>query len=759
MIGQLRLRQLTLSLGGCALALSCVGVTSVKAQVDVVWDGSASSDWANPANWVSNAVPTDEDNARFNAGGAAVARISSDVGRNYETFIEGNHTLEVAPNGAVLVQSGIFVGGASGNGSVTQSGGVVRFTEIPTDVFAVNSRGLLLGAARDGTPQNSGTYALSGGLLTQDDSGANGNTNWNYIGFGNDDGSIRGEGTFNISGGTATFARRVNIGRQGKGTINQTGGTVRVLHETFAIGDDGFNTSTAGGIGEYNMSGGTLDVTDELVIGNWTNTSGTLNVSGGAQVTSRNNMYVSNFGPAAWTGDTGGAWNQPDVRANGAINQTGGSIVNHHQFGIGRSSNGEGVYNLSSGSFETAKDLTDANNDGIPGDIAEGATFIGADSGHGEVNISGTGSFTAHDRVSIGQGFNSHETASAIATRSTGEVNLTGGTFQITDTAQPGAEMLLVVGFGGGDGQFNLSAGTATIQGDVHVAEETTYSLLRGGVATDVTTNFTTGAVNQTGGTMNIEGNLTLGVGIGSEGEYNLSGGVLDLHGGAIAIGTGSGAFNFTGGTLKDVGSASLNLVNAGGTIQIGASPGIMNVGGNFLVTSASGSLEIEIAAANSFDQLKVSGTAALGGKLDVSLIGGGVVLGDTNGDQTVDLVDLNNVRNNFGATGLGDTDGDSDVDLTDLNNVRNNFGTSGEGFVPAVGSTFDILTATGGRTGAFASTDLPGLPGGSIWEVRYLANGVQLAVVASAVPEPGAAAYVVIAAVVLAAGWRRRMR
>ena len=51
------------------------------------------------------------------------------------------------------------------------------------------------------------------------------------------------------------------------------------------------------------------------------------------------------------------------------------------------------------------------------------------------------------------------------------------------------------------------------------------------------------------------------------------------------------------------------------------------------------------------------------------------VLLGDTNGDGVVDIVDLNNVRNNFGATGLGDTDGNGTVDITDLNNVRNNFG------------------------------------------------------------------------------------
>ncbi len=50
-------------------------------------------------------------------------------------------------------------------------------------------------------------------------------------------------------------------------------------------------------------------------------------------------------------------------------------------------------------------------------------------------------------------------------------------------------------------------------------------------------------------------------------------------------------------------------------------------------------------------------------------------IAGDTNGDGLVDLVDLNNVRNNFGGVGLGDTDGNGTVDLDDLNAVRNNFG------------------------------------------------------------------------------------
>ncbi|MCA9292389.1 MAG: hypothetical protein KDA20_01090 [Phycisphaerales bacterium] len=51
---------------------------------------------------------------------------------------------------------------------------------------------------------------------------------------------------------------------------------------------------------------------------------------------------------------------------------------------------------------------------------------------------------------------------------------------------------------------------------------------------------------------------------------------------------------------------------------------------------------------------------------------------GDTDGNNTVDLADLNNVLFNFGGPGpLGDVDNSGGVDLTDLNLVLFNFGTS----------------------------------------------------------------------------------
>jgi hypothetical protein len=75
-------------------------------------------------------------------------------------------------------------------------------------------------------------------------------------------------------------------------------------------------------------------------------------------------------------------------------------------------------------------------------------------------------------------------------------------------------------------------------------------------------------------------------------------------------------------------------------------------------------------------------------------------IAGDTNGDGRVDLVDLNNVRNNFGLSGVGipgDTNGDNTVDLQDLNAVRNNFGIGASPEVrrsAAVDFVFGVATA-----------------------------------------------------------------
>jgi ELWxxDGT repeat protein len=76
---------------------------------------------------------------------------------------------------------------------------------------------------------------------------------------------------------------------------------------------------------------------------------------------------------------------------------------------------------------------------------------------------------------------------------------------------------------------------------------------------------------------------------------------------------------------------------------------------------------------------------------------------GDTNGDGAVNIQDLNNVRNHFGATGdgvLGDTAPfDDKVDIQDLNAVRNNFGTGG-GVAPRDDAAGRIAAPVGSAIG-----------------------------------------------------------
>jgi len=81
-------------------------------------------------------------------------------------------------------------------------------------------------------------------------------------------------------------------------------------------------------------------------------------------------------------------------------------------------------------------------------------------------------------------------------------------------------------------------------------------------------------------------------------------------------------------------------------------------------------------------DRISSFGEDASGELYMVSLAGDVFKLvplwGDVDDNGVVDLVDLNNVRNNFGAAGgPGDTNLDGIVDIVDLNNVRNGFGAS----------------------------------------------------------------------------------
>jgi hypothetical protein len=144
-------------------------------------------------------------------------------------------------------------------------------------------------------------------------------------------------------------------------------------------------------------------------------------------------------------------------------------------------------------------------------------------------------------------------------------------------------------------------------------------------------------------------------------------------------LNTGGGAIVVVGGSLGGGGTVGGDLNNPSGIVGPGNSPGVLSVSGDY-AQGAGGTLAIEIAGTTvdtQYDQLNVSGNAALDGTLQVTFLGG---------------------------------------------------------FMPAVGDTFDILNA-GAISGTFATLDLPALTGGRSWNSSLLYTDGILSISAALVP------------------------
>ena len=135
----------------------------------------------------------------------------------------------------------------------------------------------------------------------------------------------------------------------------------------------------------------------------------------------------------------------------------------------------------------------------------------------------------------------------------------------------------------------------------------------------------TIGTVKQTGGSVQVAGNLVIAASANATGTYNLGGGVLDLTDGQLNFGAGIAAFNFTGGRLQGANTVNTALTQLGGVFAVG---GTLTAGGVSIVNNnyslqAGGTLEFNITAGVA-DQLVVNGAVTLGGGLDI--VGGSAI-------------------------------------------------------------------------------------------------------------------------------------
>jgi T5SS/PEP-CTERM-associated repeat protein len=323
-------------------------------------------------------------------------------------------TLSIASNVSLTAGAGFSVGGnngfafTNGRGAVNQSNGTVTISP-GWDLI------LAWGAG------STGTYTLSGGALVANQSewvGYNGTGTFNHSGGTNTInangivdffvGATAGSmGTYNLSGtGQLISNESEYIGYSGTGHFNQSGGTNTIR----GAGNDlylGYNT---GSLGNYTLTGGTLSVDNNLIVGN--SGTGTLNVATGGSLSSDSasiGRWIGSEGNVLVSG-AGSTWtNNNDLfvadQGLGTLMVTGGADISSHEANIGNfaGSSGSVVVDGAGSSWTAtapfgiyigrsgAASLTIASG----GQVSQtsGSTHVGAlDGSYGNVTVQGAGS-------------------------------------------------------------------------------------------------------------------------------------------------------------------------------------------------------------------------------------------------------------------------------------------------------------------------------------------------------------------------------
>jgi len=582
-------------------------------------------------------------------------------------------------------------------------------------------------------------YAGHNGTVNQS-AGTNGSPTATYlisVGYG-----AGLTGTYNLSGtGTLNAGNTLEVGTNGTGIFNQTGGT-SIVPTYLYLG------TNATGNGSYNLQGGTLDAdstmvsTQEIIgfygTGSFTQTGGTHNANTISMATGAGSLgSYSLSGTGTLAADYVGVGSQGDATfTHSASTATIGNLY------VRAYSGGSGTYNLSGTGSLTSSFQYFGNTGGTNSFNQSGGSntvfleYLGYTGPATYLQTGGTHTVTGVlDMANQAGGAGTYDLRG-------GSLNVSAG--GITDGA--GTSTLNVDGgtlsVGGGNGSIavdNLVLGSALGFSGSHTLSGT------GSIAAGNATIGDSGAGNftQTGGTNTIAAILAIAANAGSSGTYSLQGGALSA--GSI---TNKGTLNFSAGTLAGAidNTGNLNL-SGGGTRTL--NDAVLN---NGTVDVAGGTSATFNGLFSGAGAITGGGTSTFNGGFNPGNspaevnIAGDAVLGAANTLQ-IELAGLTAGSQYDRVNVAGDAwlDGTLDIDF---------YG----GFNPVAGNSFDIIFASV-LHGSFGTTLLPNLDPGLLWDLQYLLNPtstdvVRLSVVA-AVPVP-AAAWLFGAALGLL-GWMKR--
>ena len=373
----------------------------------------------------------------YNISGGTLANVQMRLGR----VAGGRGELNIS--GSAYVQPiDLFIGGASGGtGVVTQTGGTVNGI-IPSVFWLPNAAGAL------------GSYDISGGNLT----------NMDIRVLAGGIGNLTISGSANLvgrSGGQSEFGNANSTG-----TVTQTGGTWNMNQYLFmGVG--------AGGLGVYNISGGTLSNVTSMRIG-YTGGRGELNISGSALVKSSSAFYIPQSanctGVVTQTGGVVDGNSQDFYLAEGAPSYgrydiSGGTVSNFNIFYAGRS--GQGTLNLS-GTGLVRGTVTIGNSSGSTGTVNQTGGTLDVSGKTLTIGVSGVGRFVQSNGVCRAATLTMGANLGSVELWGTNRVFEVGSTL----TVNTGCTITNhVQGYSGGLDITN-SAATPTMNGKIHVAFE-----------------------------------------------------------------------------------------------------------------------------------------------------------------------------------------------------------------------------------------------------------------------------------------------
>jgi autotransporter-associated beta strand protein/T5SS/PEP-CTERM-associated repeat protein len=346
-----------------------------------VWDGDVSRDWNDNTNWAGDGG-TAGSNAFINIVGSPTtapftALISANIpAAPVDIFVgSGGNTGRLDHSAGTAATGGgnwMFVGHSGGTGTYNLAD-------------TAGTGGTFTGFAQGTGNMNVGGRLYIGGF---DGSGSNGTVNVNTTGTlavpsQIEIGTNSSTGTLNIDSGSVTAGDWFEVGNGAgcTGFLNMSGGSIT------KTGGNHFIVAANGATGTMTMTGGTLTVNNEIWVGQAGGSTGTLNISGTAQISNNSWVAIGRGGATLGTvNHSGGTWTK-----------TGSGSA----FIVGAS--GPGVYNHSGGVV----------------DVQAGDTWMG-EASTGTYTLSGSGEFRA--------------TVFQVARNggSTGNVNLNGGTLRAT---------------------------------------------------------------------------------------------------------------------------------------------------------------------------------------------------------------------------------------------------------------------------------------------------------------------------------------